>query len=76
MAARSLVSQGYEDPVETYDVNLMGTVRTLEAARHCESLTSVLVVTTDKVYRNEEGGRAFSEDDALGAEDPYAGSKA
>lgn len=76
MAAQALVRRSYRNPVETFDANVMGTAHLLEALRGQEQLKAVLVVTTDKVYRNHEDGRAFREDDPLGAHDPYSASKA
>ncbi|WP_026618784.1 CDP-glucose 4,6-dehydratase [Ensifer sp. WSM1721] len=76
MAAQPLVRESYATPAETFDVNVMGTVRLLEAARATPSVKAVLVVTTDKVYRNDETGRHFLETDTLGGHDPYSGSKA
>ncbi|RVE93070.1 CDP-glucose 4,6-dehydratase [Sinorhizobium meliloti] len=76
MAAQPLVRESYAAPAETFDVNVMGTVRLLEAARATPSVKAVLVVTTDKVYRNDESGRHFRESDPLGGHDPYSGSKA
>jgi CDP-glucose 4,6-dehydratase len=64
------------EPVETFAANVMGTVNVLQAARRCPRLKAVLIVTTDKVYENDESGRAFREQDALGGRDPYAASKA
>jgi CDP-glucose 4,6-dehydratase len=75
LAAQPLVRASYEDPAGTYDVNVMGTVNVLEAARSAE-LHSVVVVTSDKCYLNRELGRPFVEDDALGGHDPYSSSKA
>ncbi|KQV84491.1 CDP-glucose 4,6-dehydratase [Rhizobium sp. Root1220] len=76
MAAQPLVRRSYAEPDETFDVNVMGTVRLLEASRSIEALKAVLVVTTDKVYSNDESGRHFVETDRLGGHDPYSGSKA
>lgn len=76
MAAQPLVRESYRSPVETFDVNLMGTVRLLEAARAAPALKAIVVVTTDKVYRNDESGHHFSEGAVLGGHDPYSGSKA
>jgi len=76
MAAQPLVRQSYRAPVETFATNVMGTVHLLDALRHAPGLRTVLVVTTDKVYANDETGRAFREDDRLGGHDPYAASKA
>ena len=76
LAAQALVARGYADPAGTYAVNVGGTVNVLEAARRSGGVTAVVVVTTDKVYRNRGTGRAFIEDDPLGGDDPYADSKA
>ncbi|MDR1940765.1 MAG: GDP-mannose 4,6-dehydratase, partial [Endomicrobium sp.] len=61
MAAQPLVRQSYKDPVYTYETNVMGTVNILEAARNCPSLKSFLNVTTDKVYKNVEHHKGYSE---------------
>ncbi|MEJ1968829.1 MAG: CDP-glucose 4,6-dehydratase [Rhizomicrobium sp.] len=76
MAAQALVRRSYREPVETFETNVMGSVNFLDALRRQPSLRAALVITTDKVYRNLETGRAFQEDDALGAHDPYSASKA
>jgi CDP-glucose 4,6-dehydratase len=76
MAAQPLVRRGYNTPVETFAANVMGTVNVLDALRGQKQLKAVLAVTTDKVYRNLEDGRAFREDDPLGSHDPYSASKA
>jgi CDP-glucose 4,6-dehydratase len=76
LAAQALVGRGYADPAGTYAVNVGGTVNVLEAARRSRSVGAVVVVTTDKVYRNQGDGRAFTEEDPLGGDDPYSDSKA
>ena len=76
LAAQPLVRRGYAEPVETYAVNVMGTVHVLDAARGCEALESLVVVTSDKVYADEPRARGYPEDARLGGADPYAGSKA
>lgn len=76
MAAQALVRPSYEDPVETFATNVMGTVHVLEAARHLRSVRAILIVTTDKCYENNGAGAAFREDDRLGGNDPYSNSKA
>lgn len=75
LAAQPIVREGYLRPVETFATNAMGTVNVLEVARACDSLRAIVVVTTDKCYRNIEDGRPFVEDDALGGRDPYSASK-
>lgn len=76
LAAQSLVRESYRSPAETFDTNVTGTVNCLEAARRCSGLRAVVVVTTDKCYRELGTPRAYREDDALGGDDPYAASKA
>jgi CDP-glucose 4,6-dehydratase len=76
MAAQPLVRRSVRDPIETFDVNVMGTARVLDALRETKGLEAVLVITTDKVYENPESGRPFRETDPLGGHDPYSASKA
>jgi CDP-glucose 4,6-dehydratase len=76
MAAQPLVRRSVREPVETFAVNVMGTVNLLEVLRHTEGLEAILVVTTDKVYENPEHQRPFREHDPLGGHDPYSASKA
>jgi len=76
MAAQPLVRESYQAPVDTYDINVMGTVYLLEAARSLRNLKSVVVVTTDKVYENQEAEAGYTENAPLGGSDPYASSKA
>lgn len=76
MAAQPLVRKSYEDPLETYSVNVMGTVNLFEAIRKVSSVKAVLNVTTDKVYENVGGYWGYREKDPLGGYDPYSSSKA
>lgn len=75
MAAQALVRTSYENPVETYATNVMGTVNVLEAVRRCSCVKSVLVITSDKCYENNEWYWGYREIDPLGGHDPYASSK-
>ena len=75
LAAQPIVRYSYAHPVETFETNVMGTVNVLEACRSLENPCSVVCVTTDKVYENDDSGRAFSESDPLGGSDPYSASK-
>ncbi len=75
LAAQPIVRESYLNPRETYETNLMGTVNVLEAIRQTASVKSAVIVTTDKVYRNDESGREFREDDVLDGFDPYSNSK-
>jgi len=76
LAAQPLVRTGYRDPVETFATNVMGTVHVLDALRGLEQTRVAVMVTTDKVYRDEERQRPYREDDPLGGHDPYSASKA
>lgn len=76
MAAQPIVRAAIEDPIATYASNIMGTAHLLDALRDQARLQAVLVITSDKVYANNETGRAFAEADALGGKDPYSASKA
>ena len=76
LAAQSLVRTSYEEPVETYAVNVLGTVHLLQAVRDCPSVRALIVVTTDKCYADTGDGTAYRETDALGGHDPYSSSKA
>jgi CDP-glucose 4,6-dehydratase len=75
LAARALVRRAYEEPRDTFETNVMGTVNVLEAARATPSVRAVVIVTSDKVYLNPETGHAFRETDPLGGFDPYGSSK-
>lgn len=75
LAAQPLVRRSYREPVETFDANILGTVHVLEASR-LAGVKALVSVTTDKVYRNLETGRAYLEADELGGHDPYSASKA
>ncbi|MFN9848341.1 MAG: CDP-glucose 4,6-dehydratase [Alphaproteobacteria bacterium] len=76
MAAQPIVRTSVEDPIATFDTNVMGTAHLLQTLRRQTSLQAVLVITSDKVYANAETGRAFAEGDNLGGKDPYSASKA
>jgi CDP-glucose 4,6-dehydratase len=76
LAAQPLVRHSYKAPVETYAVNVMGTVNLLEAVRQCPGAMAVVNVTTDKCYENREWVWAYREHEAMGGHDPYSSSKA
>ena len=76
MAAQSVVRASYDDPVETYSTNVMGTVNVLEAVRRAGRTCAVVNVTSDKCYENREQSRGYREEDRLGGHDPYSNSKA
>jgi CDP-glucose 4,6-dehydratase len=75
MAAQPLVRLSYQSPVETYAVNVLGTVHVLEAVRKTPGVRSVVVVTSDKCYENLERPEPYLEHEAMGGHDPYSSSK-
>ncbi len=76
LAAQPLVRHSYAEPVETYTVNVIGTVNLLEAVRRTPGVKAVVNVTTDKCYENREWIWPYRENEALGGYDPYSSSKA
>jgi CDP-glucose 4,6-dehydratase len=75
LAAQPLVRYSYQNPIETYSTNVMGTVNVMEAARFCNSVKAIVVVTTDKCYENVEQNIGYVETDRMGGFDPYSSSK-
>ncbi|NFI05387.1 CDP-glucose 4,6-dehydratase [Clostridium botulinum] len=75
LAAQPLVRESYKNPVYTYETNVIGTVNLLESIRNCKSVRSVVIVTTDKVYKNNEWDWGYREIDPLDGFDPYSNSK-
>jgi len=75
-AAQPIVRRGYASPRETWQTNVIGTANLLEVIRDKRNIRGVIVATSDKCYRNDGTGRAFTEDDPLGGSDPYSASKA
>lgn len=76
LAAQAIVRRGIARPAETFAVNVQGTAHVLDALREIPGVRAVLIVTSDKVYANDELGRPFKETDRLGGKDPYSASKA
>lgn len=76
LAAQSLVRASYQEPLETFASNIMGTTHVLDALRGLDCVSVAVMVTTDKVYRNNEWRYPYRENDALGGHDPYSASKA
>jgi CDP-glucose 4,6-dehydratase len=76
LAAQPLVYAGYRAPMTTFETNTMGTVHLLEAMRGLETVRVAVMVTTDKVYRDDGKEQGYREDDVLGGHDPYSASKA
>ena len=75
MAAQSLVRRSYDEPIETYEVNVIGTAKVLEAARNCPNLKAIINITTDKCYENLGFDKSYHETDPMGGFDPYSSSK-
>lgn len=74
-AAQSLVGQGYASPLETIEVNTLGTAHVMEAVRQAGIPCAIVIVTSDKSYRNREWNFGYRENDELGGDDPYSASK-
>ena len=75
LAAQPLVRLSYDEPVETWQTNVMGTINVMEAFRQCPSAKVAVMITTDKCYENREQNRAYTEDEPMGGYDPYSSSK-
>jgi CDP-glucose 4,6-dehydratase len=75
LAAQPLVRDSYNDPIETYSTNVMGTVNLLNILREIKSVRSIVVITTDKCYENRESIWGYRETDPMGGYDPYSNSK-
>lgn len=75
LAAQPIVRDSYKDPVYTYETNVMGTVNVCECIRQTPGIKSVLIITTDKVYKNNEWEWGYREDEPLDGFDPYSNSK-
>jgi CDP-glucose 4,6-dehydratase len=76
MAAQPLVRESYKTPVDTFAVNVLGTVNVLEASRNAGTVQAIVNITTDKCYENKEWLWPYRENDRLGGHDPYSASKA
>jgi len=75
MAAQPLVRYSYDNPIETYEVNVIGTAKVLEVARSCNNLKAIINITTDKCYENVGFDKSYKESDPMGGYDPYSSSK-
>jgi len=76
LAAQPLVRQSYQDPLGTWSTNVQGSLHLLEALKHLSNPCAVVMVTTDKVYQNQDWEYGYRENDRLGGHDPYSASKA
>lgn len=75
LAAQALVRRSYEDPIETWQTNVLGTLHVLEALRKLDKSCTAVIITSDKCYDNVEWIWGYRETDALGGPDPYSASK-
>ena len=75
LAAQPIVIKGFQQPLQTFEINSQGTVNVLEACRTTPSIQSAVFITTDKCYLSQQRKRCFSEEDPLGGNDPYSTSK-
>lgn len=75
LAAQPLVRYSYDEPVMTWETNVMGTIHVMEAFRKCLSAKVAVMITTDKCYENSEQHHAYTEDEPMGGYDPYSSSK-
>jgi CDP-glucose 4,6-dehydratase len=75
MAAQPLVRYSYDAPMETYEVNVIGTAKVLEVSRSCTNLKAIVNITTDKCYENDGRSEGYKESDPMGGHDPYSSSK-
>jgi len=76
LAAQPLVRDSYDDPLYTFETNVIGTTNILQTIKESNTVKAAVIITTDKVYENKENGIPFKEDDKLGGYDPYSASKA
>lgn len=75
LAAQAIVLTGFENPSKTFETNVQGTINVLETSRNCKSVKTVIVVTSDKCYKDQGMISGYREDDLLGGSDPYSASK-
>ena len=76
MAAQPIVRESFLHPIETFETNIIGTAKVIKAALECDSLEAIVVITSDKCYKNQEKSEGYKENDPLGGDDPYSASKA
>ena len=75
LAAQPIVRASYDDPVETFETNVMGTINVLEGVRKCPNVLATVVITSDKCYQNNEWHWGYRENEPMGGHDPYSASK-
>lgn len=76
LGALSFIQEALKEPKATFEINVLGLLNVLEAARKVKSVKAILIVTSDKCYKNQERNEPYEEDEPLGAQDPYSTSKA
>ncbi len=75
LAAQAIVKKSYENPKQTWESNVIGTINILESVKKLKKKINIIIITSDKVYKNLEINRGYHEKDILGGEDPYSASK-
>lgn len=76
LAAQPLVKKSYEDPLNTIETNVNGTLNIVNCCRNIDSIKSIVIITSDKCYKNKENLNGYDENDEMGGDDPYSASKA
>ena len=76
LAAQPLVGESFKDPINTFQTNIIGTINLLEAIKYAKFVKSVVIITTDKVYKINNNNKSYIETDEIGGKDPYSASKA
>lgn len=76
LAAQPIVRESFLNPIETLETNIIGTAKVIKAALECDSIRSIVIITSDKCYKNQDRKRGYIEEDPLGGDDPYSASKA
>ena len=76
LAAQPLVGESFKDPINTFQTNIIGTINLLEAIKYAKFVKSVVIITTDKVYKINKNNKSYIETDEIGGKDPYSASKA
>ncbi len=76
LAAQPIVKDSFLNPIETLETNIIGTAKVIKAALECDSIESIVIITSDKCYKDQERSKGYREEDPLGGNDPYSASKA
>ena len=76
LAAQPLVRESFDEPLQTFETNILGTAKVIKAALEVDTIECIVVITSDKCYKNQEQMKGYCEEDPLGGDDPYSASKA